>query len=705
MYAEISGTLTLPLTQTEGSLAWYIGPLAEAPYQIHGEVWLNGEMLAEDEFVLARRGPAAVSAQGGEAQGFNGQVRVIFPAGALPETAWVTVRPPQGGQGLGGLPFELLAVGQVSGQEISQFSQPVTIEVKYNGRIRERVDEGTLTLFYYDETMKTWRPLTTQVDRQGNRLIALSDHFTLFDFQAQNWEAARLPSLEAFQVSTFTGSAAYNFSIEVPPGPGGLQPSLSLSYNSQTVDGSASRGQASWVGMGWSLDTGYIQRSMNGTPNYFEDDTFSLQVNGVGGMLLPISDQDGNPNTIDYRLADENFWRVRQYLATGNVGGYNGDVGYWVIWDKNGTQYYFGNDASGNPLAGHAWYPAYPGSPMCPSITMQTWRWSLTRVRNIFGKELTYTYYNEPAPLPKFAEGCSGYQADMAVAVYPETIIYPNGRYQVRFVRNATLRNDYDGAWNDRQSTMLYQRSQLQEIGIWHDSDGNGSYEQMVRRYVLGFGENGQQIMPGNTWPEGGQTPTLTSITEYGMDGGALPATSFYYDGLHMTRAENGYGGKIEFVYDEEGWHAADGSEETHAEGGALPANTVVDLFDASPLYNGPLEIFQDYYQPGGAYLLEVKVINNGGGTLKLGLDGGSVNYWGEPQTFPGGQWTELTSIISLPGDVSEARPIAWCSVACTLTDYRITPLVTRYRVVTKTRTDQVTGESFSSPMTTWRQR
>ena len=108
--------------------------------------------------------------------------------------------------------------------------------------------------------------------------------------------------------------------------------------------------------MGWSIDTGYIQRSMNGTPNYLGDDTFSLVMSGVGGLLLPIADQDGDANTIDYHFANENYWQVRQYLASGSVGGYPGDYSKWVVFAPDGTQYYFGNNADGS-LGGHALVP------------------------------------------------------------------------------------------------------------------------------------------------------------------------------------------------------------------------------------------------------------------------------------------------------------------------------------------------------------
>ena len=200
--------------------------------------------------------------------------------------------------------------------------------------------------------------------------------------------------------------ATYSFPIQVPPGPGGLQPSLALSYNSQTVDGAISRTQASWVGMGWSLDTGYIQRSMNGTPNYFEDDTFSLEVNGVGGLLLPIADQDGDPNTIDYHFADERFWRVRQYLCRPEMWGDTPEIRA-IGW--------CGTRVGHNITLVITLVAAQMGMPgtrltqvAVPASYMQTWRWSMTRVRNIFGKELTYTYNNEARMHQNLPRGAAG---------------------------------------------------------------------------------------------------------------------------------------------------------------------------------------------------------------------------------------------------------------------------------------------------------
>ena len=340
------------------------------PTRFEVEFRYFGQLVQSYTREITPRAPAIVAADGGEALAFNNQIKVEFPANALPEAAEVTIRPARSGeQSLGHFPLDISAVSRLDGREIHELGAPVAITINYGQLGIEVRDEQALTLFRYDETTSSWQPLATRVDVENHTLTAWTDHFCPFDMKVQDWEAARLPGLDGFQVSSFTGAASYSYPIQVPPGPGGLQPSLVLSYNSQTVDAASSRTQASWVGMGWSLDTGYIQRNMNGTMGYLEDDTFSLVVNGVGGLLLPIAgDPDNNPSTIDYQLADQNFWRVRRYLSTGDINqpwpfsdGRTGDIGYWEVWDPSGNRYYFGNYATGdNIYGGHAWYPTYP---------------------------------------------------------------------------------------------------------------------------------------------------------------------------------------------------------------------------------------------------------------------------------------------------------------------------------------------------------
>jgi YD repeat-containing protein len=463
---------------------------------------------------------ATVAESGGLVSAFGGRLEVRLAANAAEEALVVTVRPAVGQAAppysLSLWPFEIVAEGVESGAEVRQFKQPLEIVLFYEEEWIQG-DEESLYLFYFHEEEKSWLPLPSQVDAEKNVLIAHSDHLTVFDFDIQNWEAARLPSLERFQIGSFTGAAQYSYDFTLPPGPGGWAPQLTLSYNSQVVDAANNRTQADWVGMGWSLETGYIERSMRGSDT-LSDDVFVLMLNGATYRLLP----DGSGG---WRTEEDTFLHI-QY--NGNPDLYGDQDQYWTVWDKEGNKYLFGG-----PETHRATYPR--------NAEKWTWRWLLRAASNRFGQEISYSYAYEGV-----ARNCGTIQASAGgndVAVYPAEILYPNGKYRVRFERIA--RNDYETGWLDPCASVRFQRSLLKRIVVEHH---NGTGWEMVRRYELDY--NDQILFPGVVWGMGGRTPALVKIQEFDAGGNSLPATTFEYgDAMHLTAAENGYKGRVEFNY------------------------------------------------------------------------------------------------------------------------------------------------------------
>jgi hypothetical protein len=102
-----------------------------------------------------------------------------------------------------------------------------------------------------------------------------------------------------------------------------LQPSLALSYNSQVIDEATTETQASWVGMGWSLETDSIEVNTAGTSST-DDDSYFLNVGGVSTRL--VHDSNGV-----WHAADENFWKY----------DFNSAANTWTVTDKMGNQYFF----------------------------------------------------------------------------------------------------------------------------------------------------------------------------------------------------------------------------------------------------------------------------------------------------------------------------------------------------------------------------
>src|ERR1700761_1797382 len=117
------------------------------------------------------------------------------------------------------------------------------------------------------------------------------------------------PLSEAGQWSSGTANGAFDYSypIQVPPVPGGLEPTVALNYDSQAIDGltSSTNDQASWIGDGWDYSPGYIERDYAsceteppGATNWVKsgdlclssDDTTTLSLNGQNTTLV----QDGS---------------------------------------------------------------------------------------------------------------------------------------------------------------------------------------------------------------------------------------------------------------------------------------------------------------------------------------------------------------------------------------------------------------------------
>ncbi|MEW2708747.1 hypothetical protein AB0948_27655 [Streptomyces koyangensis] len=59
-----------------------------------------------------------------------------------------------------------------------------------------------------------------------------------------------------------SGGFSWSYELATPPVPGEFGPDLGLSYSSQAVDGrtAATNNQANWIGDGWTMEPGYIER-------------------------------------------------------------------------------------------------------------------------------------------------------------------------------------------------------------------------------------------------------------------------------------------------------------------------------------------------------------------------------------------------------------------------------------------------------------
>ena len=167
---------------------------------------------------------------------------------------------------------------------------------------------------------------------------------------------------------TPTGAAAYSIPIAVSPGTGGMVPSLSLEYSSQSGDGI--------MGLGFSLSglpsigrcpRTVAQDGVKGSVNYDTDDRFCLE----GQRLIAISGTYGADGT-EYRTEIEGFSKVQSFGAQGT------GPALFKVWTKSGQIMEFGATFDSRPIVGS---------------TARSW--ALSRVTDTVGNYMTVHYTND----------------------------------------------------------------------------------------------------------------------------------------------------------------------------------------------------------------------------------------------------------------------------------------------------------------------
>ncbi|MEU6797965.1 polymorphic toxin-type HINT domain-containing protein [Nonomuraea wenchangensis] len=224
-----------------------------------------------------------------------------------------------------------------------------------------------------------------------------------------------------WQVSPQTGDFSWSYPLRVPPVPGGLVPNLTVNYSAASIDGrtASTNNQASWIGDGFELSPGYIERkykpcSDDGVPKdptyqvepmdqCWAYDNATLALGGSGGELIPTGADT-------WVLAKDNGTKVQR--LTGNDSDTdNGDDNneYWRVTTSDGTRYYFGKNrlpgwVPGKPQTNSAWnVPVFGnnGNEPChkdafkDSWCQQGWRWNLDYIEDTHGNVVTFYYDKE----------------------------------------------------------------------------------------------------------------------------------------------------------------------------------------------------------------------------------------------------------------------------------------------------------------------
>ncbi|MEO6085119.1 MAG: SpvB/TcaC N-terminal domain-containing protein, partial [Umezawaea sp.] len=221
-----------------------------------------------------------------------------------------------------------------------------------------------------------------------------------------DYSATSLTSSGTWAAGSNAGAFTWDYPLRTPPSLGGPSPSLALSYSSAGVDGrvAASNNQPSWVGEGFDLDSGYIERKyrpctedMTGGNNSaktgdqcWATDNATLAMSGHVGELV----KDGADGSRWHLLAEDGT-RIEHRTGAAN-GARDGE--HWVVTTVDGVQYFFGNAAASAllvPVAGN--HPNEPchATAFADSFCTQGWRWYLDHVVDPHGNTMSYSYTKE----------------------------------------------------------------------------------------------------------------------------------------------------------------------------------------------------------------------------------------------------------------------------------------------------------------------
>jgi RHS repeat-associated protein len=167
------------------------------------------------------------------------------------------------------------------------------------------------------------------------------------------------PTVDAFQ---YTGAATGKIPIIVPPGRNGVQPNLAITYNSYMKNG--------WIGVGWGLDMGFVQRSTKRGVDYLADD-FIVNNGGAVSELVIRSDWGNN----FYGARIEGAF-TKYYFNPATEG--------WEAAAKDGTRYFYGTTAASRQDD--------------PDDSSRVFKWCLDRVEDTNGNYMSIAYDKFPAP-------------------------------------------------------------------------------------------------------------------------------------------------------------------------------------------------------------------------------------------------------------------------------------------------------------------
>jgi len=162
----------------------------------------------------------------------------------------------------------------------------------------------------------------------------------------------------------FTGGMSHEISVDLPPGRHGMTPQVTFQYRSGNGNG--------FLGVGWELQLGSVERSLKGGAD-FAGDGYVLRFDGGSSDLVYGAIDTGVYR--EYRSKIENdFKRIRRLTATDGRPSFE-------VTDRNGTRYLYGQSAASRQDT--------------PGNASRIFKWCLDYVVDIHGNSYSIAYFKD----------------------------------------------------------------------------------------------------------------------------------------------------------------------------------------------------------------------------------------------------------------------------------------------------------------------
>ena len=334
-------------------------------------------------------------------------------------------------------------------------------------------------------------------------------------------EGAPVTGISSPDSFIFTGAASHRIPIEVPPGRGGMAPQISLIYISHQGNG--------WVGVGWNLDIGAIQRATKRGVNYGANDYVAV-INGSNSELISRS-SDWGPNYYGSKIEGT----YSKYYLNPATGG-------WELTTKEGTKYYYGTSSASrqdNPQG--------------------VFRWCLDRVQDTKGNYLNCSYTKDQGEIYLNRIDYTGNNIGLSPANYVQFYLESRSDVTPIFTTNTRVATAYrlktidvvaNGsrvwsfklAYASSGSTFRSLLSSVQQYGTDATLDANGTVSGGTALPAITLGWNGDS--PGTFTPQPWWEfcdPAHLRTGDYNGDG-KLDLGCHANDGRHILAFSNGDG-------------------------------------------------------------------------------------------------------------------------------------------------------------------